>query len=156
MGADIRSLFDRTDANERVLSEIAATGLGGPIPSAPLLEKDESMANEITRPELDAKLELIETRMDGRIERIQSLLERVREDASETRSLMREIRSDNKSTRWTVVITGLTFVLTVVGAAIASVIAINSANISLSQTLAAMFESGRNAGQAQPNKSEAK
>lgn len=84
---------------------------------------DDLMQDAITRPELDAKLETIEARMDARISRI--------EDSNQ------RIESGMSSLKTTVLVTGVSAVLAVVGA-----------NIGLIQTMIASYESGKSTATA--------
>lgn len=61
------------------------------------------MADEITRPELDAKLELIETRMDARVDRMEAQVtksvEAIDRALDGLRETVSEIKTDNRETR---------------------------------------------------------
>ncbi len=100
---------------------------------APSPAKGLKMADEITRPELDAKLELIEARMDTRVARIESLIEKVQSSAD-------QIKEDNKETR----AASRNFKYWAMGTAIATAVGLYAANVSLTQTVIAAFEVGRN------------
>ena len=105
------------------------------------LPDDKPMA-EITREELDAKLETIETRMDARISSIETkidhFIEKVDERSNRLEASMAEVRSDSKSLRWWLA-----------GTAVATVLGVYGANISMVQTMLASFESGKNISTAQ-------
>lgn len=88
--------------------------------------KEEAMS-DITRPELDARLELIEAKMDARVARIETAVEQIKEATGEA-----------KNFKWWAA-----------AAAVSSVIGLYAANVSLLQGFIAAFESGRNVGQQQ-------
>ena len=79
----------------------------------------------ITRPELDTKLELLETKSNARIERIENTLN--------------EIKDDLRSTRKTVITTVISAVLTIF-------FGIGGLNYTLIQSMQSSFESGKNTG----------
>lgn len=58
--------------------------------------QDKRMASEITRPELDAKLETIEARMDGRLARIEDRFSSIDRQFVE----MRMILAEQRTTAW--------------------------------------------------------
>lgn len=98
------------------------------------------MAEDITRNELDAKLELIEARADARMsrfeERIDQAIGEMRRESADLKTEMRGLRADWDgkfgSLKTTVVVT-----------AISSVLAIAAINIGLIQTMFGAFESGK-------------
>lgn len=87
---------------------------------------NQRMDTAITRPELDARLELIETRMDARVQRIE-------ETGKAIQSEMHEIRSELKNQKWWMIGTGLTVVL-----------GIAAFNATVLSNMVASFESGKN------------
>jgi len=98
---------------------------------------------EINRPELDAKLELIETKMDARIGRIESKIENLIEVVKDSKDESSEARRSFKS--W-----GMSVIITVVLATVASLIGVWQIVTGVNQSIIAAFESGRNVGQQQP------
>lgn len=96
----------------------------------PTKEEDQIMSNP-TREEIDAKLQLIETRMDGRVASIERLVADAIAAAGET-------RSDIKNLKWTMVAT-----------AIATVLGIAAFNATVLSNMVASFESGKNTAAAQ-------
>ena len=94
-------------------------------------QRNESGMNSPTREEIDAKLQLIETRMDGRV----ASIERSVADAIES---ARETRGDIKSLKWTII-----------GTAIATVLGIAAFNATVLSNMVASFESGKNTATAQ-------
>ncbi|MYM81123.1 hypothetical protein GTP44_04010 [Duganella sp. FT50W] len=91
---------------------------------------DEAMTTP-TREEIDAKLELIETRMDGRVLSIENL---VRSSIAESQ----ETRRDIKSLKWTILFT-----------AVATVVALWGVNAAIFSNMVASFESGKNTATGQ-------
>lgn len=87
--------------------------------------------NGPTREEVDAKLLLIETRMDGRVASIERSVANAISAASET-------RGDIKNLKWTMVAT-----------AIATVLGIAAFNATVLSNMVASFESGKNTAAAQ-------
>ena len=100
------------------------------VDSLPTKEEDQSMST-LTREEIDAKLELIETRMDGRVASIESS---VRASIAESQ----ETRRDIKSLKVTMIIT-----------AIATVGSIAAFNATVLSNMVASFESGKNTAASQ-------
>ena len=105
----------------------------------PDIQPAPKIMTDITRPELDAKLELIEARMDTRVARIESLIEKVQTSAD-------QISEDNKETR----VASRNFKYWAMGIAVATVVGLYAANVSLTQTVIAAFEAGRNIGSPTP------
>ena len=87
--------------------------------------------NGPTREEVDAKLQLIETRMDGRVASIERSIAEAIAASSET-------RGDIKNLKWTMVAT-----------AIATVLGIAAFNATVLSNMVASFESGKNTATAQ-------
>lgn len=87
--------------------------------------------DEITRPELDAKLQVIEARMDARLVRLETVIDAIADDA-------KSIKASTNNFKWWAI-----------GTVIATGIALYAANISLLSGFVASFESGRNVGVAQ-------
>lgn len=100
------------------------------VDSPPTKEEDRRMSAP-TREEIDAKLELIETRMDGRLASIESS---VRASIAEAQDMRRDI----KSLKVTMIIT-----------AIATVGSIAAFNATVLSNMVASFESGKNTAAAQ-------
>ena len=96
----------------------------------------------VTKDLLDAKLETIETRMDARISSIETkidhFIEKVDERSNRLEASMAEVRSDSKSLRWWLA-----------GTAVATILGVYGANVSMVQTMLASFESGKNISTAQ-------
>lgn len=84
-----------------------------------------------TRDEVDAKLQLIETRMDGRVASIESSIHASIIAANET-------RGEIKNLKWTTIVT-----------AIATVWGIAAFNATVLSNMVASFESGKNTAAAQ-------
>lgn len=109
------------------------------VPRAARTQVQNQMADEITRPELDAKLELIETRMDGRMQTIEhhisTMLDVSRRSSEEAKESRKEVRN------W-----GIGVIATVITMTITVILGVWQIVTGLSQTNAAMFESGRNIG----------
>lgn len=98
-------------------------------------ERDDnvSMESPITRPELDAKLETIEARMDGRLLRMEAIAERISED-------VRETRSDIKTLKTTVITTAIIAALTIV-------FGIAGFNAMLTSNMLTAFQAGQQTSQ---------
>jgi hypothetical protein len=93
-------------------------------------EEDRPM-NAPTREEIDAKLELIETRMDGRVASIERSVQASIDESRET-------RRDIKSLKWTILFT-----------AVATVVALWGVNAAIFSNMVASFESGKNTAASQ-------
>jgi hypothetical protein len=87
---------------------------------------------EITRPELDAKLEAIEARADARVSRIENkvdiAIEAIKGAATESRSLRNTI---------------FALVITVVATGVATVVGVYGANASIVQSVISAFQAGQ-------------
>lgn len=81
--------------------------------------------NSVTRPELDAKLELLETKSNARIERIENTLNEIKDDLRDTRK---------------------TVITTVISAVLVIFFGIAGLNYTLIQNMLSSFESGKNTG----------
>lgn len=93
-------------------------------------EEDQPMSTP-TREEIDAKLELIETRMDGRVASIESSVRAAIAESQET-------RRDIKSLKWTIIFT-----------AVATVVGLWGVNAAIFSNMVASFESGKSTATAQ-------
>lgn len=102
--------------------------------------QNEPMSDTVTRPELDAKLETIEARMDGRVARIEDSIQRIAADVA-------TMHADSKSLRTTILITAVTSV-------IAIVFGIAAFNATLLSNMIASFESGKDTAAAITQSSE--
>ena len=87
------------------------------------------MRNHPTRPELDAKLETIEARMDGRLARIEDAVNRISEDNAATRSSISSLKT--------------TTVVTAVGAVLTVLFGVAAFNATLLSNMTSSFDSGR-------------
>lgn len=85
--------------------------------------------NTPTRPELDAKLEAIEARMDGRLARIEDAVKRISEDNAATRSSISSLKT--------------TTVVTAVGAVLTVLFGVAAFNATLLSNMTSSFDSGR-------------
>lgn len=83
---------------------------------------------------LDARLETIEVRMDARMARIEELIGDTRREIDLMRT---ESKADNKSTRTTMLVTGITSVLAIV-------LGVGAFNATVLSNMVASFESGKN------------
>lgn len=104
---------------------------------------------EVTRDEFNAKLETIEVRMDSRVASIESkidaFLTRVDDRFASTNERFdrmetgfKEVRQESKNIKWWLA-----------GTAIATVIGLYAANVSMVQTMLAAFESGKSMSSSQ-------
>lgn len=92
-----------------------------------------------TKDLLDARLETIEVRIDARMGRIEELIGDTRREID----LMRqESKADNKSTRATMIVTGISSVFAIV-------LGIAAFNATVLSNMVASFESGKNTASAQ-------
>ncbi|MEB0133806.1 hypothetical protein QN362_00505 [Actimicrobium sp. CCC2.4] len=111
-------------------------------------QSDDSM-NAPTREEFNSKLETMEVKMDGRVTSIEAKIDgfmgRLEEKFGRMDDRMTRIESDLSSTRSDFKSLKTTIVIT----AIASVIGLFAANVTMVQTMLASFESGRNVSSAQ-------
>ncbi|OZI57886.1 hypothetical protein [Bordetella genomosp. 1] len=89
----------------------------------------------VPRPELDAKLQVIEARLDGRVARIEDAAQRIA-DATQ------EIRDENRKTQ--AKISGLKVVLvtTAIASVIAIVFGVAAFNATLTSNMLSAFEAG--------------
>jgi high-affinity nickel permease len=87
--------------------------------------------NTVTDELLDARLETIETRMDGRVASIERSVAEAIAAANETRHDIKNLR------------------LTIIGTAIATVLGIAAFNATVLSNMVAAFESGKNTAAAQ-------
>lgn len=93
----------------------------------------------VTKDLLDARLETIEVRIDARMGRIEELIGDTRREID----LMRqESKADNKSTRATMIVTGISSVFAIV-------LGIAAFNATVLSNMVASFESGKNTASAQ-------
>jgi len=100
------------------------------VDSSPTKEEDHPMSAP-TREEIDTKLELIETRMDGRVAAIESSVRAAIAESQET-------RRDIKGLRWTIIFT-----------AVATVVGLWGVNAAIFSNMVASFESGKSTATAQ-------
>lgn len=91
------------------------------------------METPINRAELDAKLETIEAKMDGRLLRMESIVERIGGDVD-------AIRTDVKSMKTTVITTAI-------AAVIAIVLGVAAFNAALTSNMLTAFQAGQQTAQ---------
>lgn len=110
---------------------------------------DDKRMAEITREELDAKLETIEVRMDARVASIEGKIDsfmarlderflRTDERMSRIEQDISEVKTDSKNLK-----------LWLAGTAVAVFLGIAGVNVAMLQTMLASFESGKNISTAQ-------
>lgn len=90
----------------------------------------------VSRYELDAKLEAIEARMEGRVARIEEAMSEIRND-------LKAVLADNKETRGAISSLKTTTVVTGISVALAIVFGIAAFNATLLSNMIASFESGK-------------
>lgn len=106
---------------------------------------DNEDMNTVSKDLLDARLETIEVRMDARMARIEELIGDTRKGIE----LMRqESRADNKSTRTTMIVTGISSVLAIV-------LGVGAFNATVLSNMVASFESGKNTASMLANSEKA-
>lgn len=110
------------------------------LPKSHSLNDNEDMETPINRAELDAKLETIEARMDGRLARMEAVVDSIRDEARETRSDIREIRSDMKSMKSTVITTAI-------AAVVAIILGVAGFNAALTSNMLTAFQAGQQTAQ---------
>jgi hypothetical protein len=88
----------------------------------------------LSRPELDAKLQALETRMDAKIERMEFTVNALSLTVNE---FMRESRETSRSLRW--------WIAGMMATVILSIPATYAVNWSIVQSVTAVYESGRSA-----------
>lgn len=91
------------------------------------------METPITRPELDAKLETIEARMDGRIARIEDAVQRISEDNAATRAGISSLKT--------------TLIVTAIGAVLTIVLGVAAFNATLQSNMLSAFQVGQQVSQ---------
>jgi hypothetical protein len=110
---------------------------------------DGLMADEITRHELDAKLELIETRMDGRVLQIENQVAKSIESTERAIDVVREtmstLQDENKQTRSSISAAKWW----AIGTGVAVLLGVWQIVTGVNQGIIAAFESGRATGKAQ-------
>lgn len=99
-----------------------------------------SMESPFNRPELDAKLETIEARMDGRLARMEAVADSIKDNAREIKSDIREIRGDMKSLKSTVITTAIAAVITIV-------LGVAGFNAALTSNMLTAFQAGQQTAQ---------
>ena len=76
--------------------------------------------DDVTRQEIDAKLEAVEARIDAKLVEVLSdiklVIAQVNRFGDETNGLRSEIRSENRSTRMTMIVTGIVVAIGIVAA----------------------------------------
>lgn len=92
------------------------------------------MSEPLTRPELDAKLETIEVKMDGRISRIEEV-------AGDIKEALRTTQGDIQSLKKTVIVTAISTTVTIV-------LGVAAFNASLTSNMVAALGSGKDIGAA--------
>ena len=106
---------------------------------------DNEDMNTVSKDLLNARLETIEVRMDARMARIEELIGDTRKGIE----LMRqESRADNKSTRTTMIVTGISSVLAIV-------LGVGAFNATVLSNMVASFESGKNTASMLANSEKA-
>jgi hypothetical protein len=104
---------------------------------------NSDMENFVPRPELDAKLEAIEARMDGRIARIEDAVKAIAETA-------KEIRSENRDTVGKISSLKTTIITTAILTVAAIVLGIAAFNASLTSNTLSAFQAGIQAASPKP------
>jgi len=127
--------FFRNQSNTILGSVGIALATAMPLKATPM--------SDITRAELDAKLELIETRMDGRLKDIHHHIETLLDVNNKLVSQSTESRKDFRN--W-----GVGILIALFTTVIAVLIGVWQIVVGVSQSNIAWFESGRNAGTQQP------
>tara|TARA_R100000655_G_scaffold48076_1_gene85450 strand:+ start:324 stop:818 length:495 start_codon:yes stop_codon:yes gene_type:complete len=95
----------------------------------------------VSRPELDAKLETIEAKMDGRVARIESSVQRIVDMAAEIKGENRDIRKSISSLKTTAVVVAISSVIAIVFGVVAF-------NATLLNNMIASHGSGKEVGAA--------
>jgi len=95
-----------------------------------------AMSESLNRPELDAKLEAVEARMDARIARIEAAAEGIRRDVDKIESKVGNLK--------------VTMVTTAIGATIAIVLGIAAFNATLTSNMLSAFQAGLQSVKADP------
>jgi hypothetical protein len=103
--------------------------------------QDNDGMNAVSKDLLDARLETIEVRMDARMARIEDSLKAIA--SSQT-----EVLASNKSTRTTMIVTGISSVLAIV-------LGVGAFNATVLSNMVASFESGKNTAAMQATLTEA-
>lgn len=95
----------------------------------------------VTKDLLDARLETIEARMDARMAHIEGLVGNIAQSQADMRremdSMRSESKAENKSTRTTMLVTGISSVLAIV-------LGVGAFNATVLSNMVASFESGKN------------
>ena len=97
---------------------------------------NENMTEPISRPELDAKLETIEARMDGRIARIEDAVQRISNDNAATRAGISSLKT--------------TMIVTAIGAVLTIVLGVAAFNATLQSNMLNAFQAGQQTAKPQP------
>lgn len=104
------------------------------------MKNNSRMTEPLTRPELDAKLETIEARMDGRIARIEDSVQRIVDMAA-------EIKQENRDIRMSVSNLKTTLIVTAIGAVLTIVLGVAAFNATLQANMLSAFSLGQQASQ---------
>lgn len=83
-----------------------------------------NMADEISRPELDARIELIEAKMDARVQRMEMLVEQMSKNVLDIRSDNRDLKKSLTDAKFWAVGTGVVVLL-----GVWQIVGTNSGNI---------------------------
>jgi len=92
--------------------------------------------DQISRPEMDAKLEALEARIDGRIARIEDSVRHIAES-------VRGIKEDNRNVKQSISSLKTVIVSSAIGAVIAIVLGIAAFNSSLTSNMMSAFQLGQ-------------
>lgn len=104
-----------------------------PIPKAASVKDNVAMSDPLTRPELDAKLETIEAKMDGRLARIEDAVQRISDDNAATRAGISSLKT--------------TLIVTTIGAVLTIVLGVAAFNATLQSNMLSAFQVGQQTSQ---------
>ena len=112
----------------------------------------------LTREEVDARLEAIEARMDGRVADIQAAVRVIEERSRNADARMDRMEATIQATNAAVASLRTTIIITAITAVLATVFGIAAFNATVLSSMVASFESGKNtaAAQAETNKQSEK
>jgi len=107
------------------------------------------MADEITRPELDAKLNAVEARMDTRLQGLVGTVNLMSEKVDNLARLTQSSIEANGSTRTQIIVAAVGVIVAVIGMGVAVLLGIGQLVPAVNQATISAFESGRTTGKAQ-------
>lgn len=121
---------------------------GGIVATGAVKTDNAHMIEFVARPELNAKLETIEAKMDGRLARIEDSVQRMADITTDIKNDYREIRSDNRDLRQSISNMKTVIITSAIGAALAIVFGVAAFNAALTSSMFDAFQAGQQVNRA--------